>query len=107
MGLTAWREAQSATVANDSPFDNLDEHLDLMVTLQKLLAEHFSDDEMRTLTFHLGIAYDDLPGDGRKGKARELVLLMERKRQLRERCLTLNEIRKMKRLQKSLAPVGD
>ncbi|MBP6016163.1 MAG: toll/interleukin-1 receptor domain-containing protein [Candidatus Promineofilum sp.] len=47
--------------------------------LHQFLIDHFSLDELKTLCFNLGIEFDDLGGDGRAGKARELVLVMQRR----------------------------
>jgi hypothetical protein len=49
------------------------------VKLLKLLTGHFSLDELRTLCFNLGMDLDDLRGEGRSGKARELILFMGRR----------------------------
>ena len=46
------------------------------------LAKHFSDGELRTLCFDLGVDYDDLPGSGKADKARDLVAYMERRMRL-------------------------
>lgn len=46
---------------------------DYLVYLRKLLCASFSDEELRTLCFDLGLDYDDLPTQGRANKARELV----------------------------------
>ncbi len=43
---------------------------------------HYSLDEVRTLCFELGVDYDNLPGEGKKGKARELILSESRRRGL-------------------------
>ncbi len=43
---------------------------------------HYSLDEVRTLCFELGVDYDNLPGEGKKGKARELILSELRRRGL-------------------------
>jgi hypothetical protein len=56
--------------------------------LRQVLAERFSDGELRTLCFDLGIEYDDLPGEGKADKARELVAYLER----RDRIPDLKEI---------------
>jgi Effector-associated domain 7/GRAM domain len=48
------------------------------VELRKKIATHFSDDEIKTLCFDLGIEYENLAGDGREAKARELVIHCER-----------------------------
>jgi hypothetical protein len=45
----------------------------------KLIVKHFSIDELKKLCFHLSfVEYDDLGGEGRTGKARELIALSER-----------------------------
>lgn len=46
--------------------------------LHQLLLRTFNAEELTTLCFRLGLAYDDLEGQGRSGKARELVLLLDR-----------------------------
>ena len=43
------------------------------IGLVKKIGERFSEEEIRTLCFQMGVEYDDLPGEGRPGKARELV----------------------------------
>jgi hypothetical protein len=60
---------------------------------RKLLAficDHFDDEELRTLCFDLGVAYDDLPAQGRKNKARELIAHLERRGRLGELLELLN-----------------
>jgi hypothetical protein len=47
--------------------------------LLKLITGHFSLDELRTVGFNLGIELDDLRGEGRTAKARELILYMSRR----------------------------
>jgi hypothetical protein len=44
--------------------------------LRETLDARFNREELRTLCFDLGIDYDDLPGEGRAAKARELVARM-------------------------------
>lgn len=46
--------------------------------VHQLILKHYDAEELRTLCFHLGIAYDDLRGAGREGKAREFILMLER-----------------------------
>lgn len=58
-----------------------DEGLDRSQLLQRLLAQ-FSDGELRTLCFELGVEYEDLGGRGRADNARELIALMERRADL-------------------------
>ena len=44
-----------------------------LTDLRKVLATRFSEQELRDLSFDLEVHYDDLPGEGPSGKARELV----------------------------------
>jgi hypothetical protein len=44
------------------------------VMVQQLLVEYFSLEDIRTLCFEMGVDFDDLPGEGKKGKSRELVI---------------------------------
>ena len=49
----------------------------------------FSEDEIKTLLFDLGLDYDSLPTVGKQGKVRELLALVDRKglvAQLIESC---------------------
>ncbi len=48
------------------------------VELHQKLTNHFNESELRTLCFGLGVDYDDLPGQGKADKARELILYFER-----------------------------
>lgn len=51
--------------------------------IHDFIVDYFSLDELKTLCFKLGIKFDNLGGDALDGKARELVLLMERQTQLK------------------------
>jgi hypothetical protein len=57
------------------------EHL---TDLRKILIRHFNEGELRTLCFDLRIDYDDLPGRGKKDKARELVTYLDRRGRISE-----------------------
>ncbi|MEM7118258.1 MAG: hypothetical protein AAF614_37870 [Chloroflexota bacterium] len=50
--------------------------------LRQLMLEAFNQGEIRTLCFDLGIAYDDLSGENRAGKVRELIAHCQRNGQL-------------------------
>ena len=52
--------------------------IELLTQLRQLLVKRFSDGELRTLCFDLGVEYEDLPGAGKTDKARELVDYMDR-----------------------------
>ena len=47
-------------------------------TLRQILTTYFNESELRNLCFDLGVDYDNLPGEGKGDKARELVALFER-----------------------------
>jgi hypothetical protein len=55
-----------------------------LIRLHEILAKRFDVEELRTLCFHLGVDYDDLKGEGKTGKARELVAFLERHRRIGE-----------------------
>lgn len=57
-------------------------NIELLTQLRQLLSTRFSDGELRTLCFDLGIDYADLPGSGKTDKARELIGYMQRRGQL-------------------------
>ena len=48
------------------------------------LVTHFTEAQLRDLCFELGADYDSLPAEGKAGKARELVVRLERKGRLAE-----------------------
>lgn len=52
--------------------------------LHRILSTRFSLEEFRTFCFDLGVNFDTLPGEGLKGKARELVMYCERHKRIRE-----------------------
>jgi len=46
---------------------------ELLAKLRQILATRFDDGELHTLCFDLGVDYENLPGAGKRNKARELV----------------------------------
>ncbi len=64
-----------------------------LTRLRKLLAAHFSDEELRALYFDLGIDYADLPGKTKIIKAMELVADLDRKNRLSELVEMAGEMR--------------
>lgn len=52
--------------------------------LRQILTQRFSDDELRTLCFDLGLDYDLLPGEGKGGRARELLRYLDRRDRIDE-----------------------
>lgn len=55
-----------------------------LANLLSLLDYHFSEEELRTLCFQLQVAYETLPAQGKKNKARELIEYMVRYQRLPE-----------------------
>lgn len=55
-----------------------------LTKLRQLLTAHFDEEELRTLCFDLGVDLDDLKGEGKAGKARELVAYLERRGRISE-----------------------
>jgi len=47
---------------------------DLLVELRQILTDYFDEEDLKNLCFDLSIDYQNLPAEGKKGKARELVL---------------------------------
>ncbi|HWQ13691.1 MAG TPA: hypothetical protein VNL77_12880 [Roseiflexaceae bacterium] len=60
------------------------QHRDRLTALHRLLSERLSEEELRTLCFDLQVDYEDLPGKGKAGKARELLLYLTRRRRIAE-----------------------
>ena len=50
-----------------------------LTPLFEILDSRFDDEELKTLCLHLDVKYDDLKGEGKTGKARELVLCLNRR----------------------------
>jgi hypothetical protein len=61
--------------------------------LHRLLVQHFSEDELKTLCFELGEDYDNLPGSGKANKARELVSWSQRNGRLVELAEMMQRVR--------------
>lgn len=55
-----------------------------LTQLRQILTDRFGAGELRTLCFDLGIDYDDLPGDGKTDKARELVSYLDNRGRISE-----------------------
>ncbi len=67
-------------------------HLHLVELWQKL-NRHFNREEMRSLCFLLNVEYDDLPGEGREDKARELVRYLNRRGHVSDLVQRCSELR--------------
>lgn len=55
-----------------------------LAKLWQILSERFNESELRTLCFELDEDYEDLPPEGKAGKARELVRYFERRKRIPE-----------------------
>ena len=66
--------------------------ISLQTRLHENLSKLFSEDELRSLCLDMEVDYENLPGQAKAGKARELVRYLERRsrtRELIERCQAL------------------
>jgi hypothetical protein len=54
------------------------------ITVRNILTKHFSPDEIQSICTYLEIDYDNLPGQGKEAKARELVLFLLRRDRIDE-----------------------
>jgi tetratricopeptide (TPR) repeat protein len=57
--------------------------------LYQILDKYYNEQELKDLCFKLDVQYDNLAGEGKADKARELITYMERRGQLRELALTI------------------
>lgn len=58
----------------------------VLATLKNRIIQHFSEDDLKTLCFSIGIDYDSVPGNNKDAKARELII-HARNRNLLKRLL--------------------
>jgi hypothetical protein len=61
--------------------------------LRQTLVDSFNLEELRTFCADLSVDYDNLPGEGKAGKARELVVHMQRRGRLDELKTHINRLR--------------
>ena len=52
--------------------------------IHEALLRRYNMEELRTLCSALDVSFDDLPGEGRSGKAREMIHWLHRNRRLHE-----------------------
>jgi len=57
--------------------------LDRSALFLDILTNLFSEDDLRTLCFDIGVDYEQLPGSSKLGKARELILWCDRRDKLK------------------------
>jgi hypothetical protein len=75
------------------PFNEGARQQRILTRLRQVLDERFDVGELRTLCFDLGIDYDNLPGERKADKARELVSYLERHNRL-SRLVALGRVRR-------------
>ena len=73
--------AEAQTLSEPVDEENLYDHKNL-IRLRNILEEHFNVEELKTLCFDLKIDYENLPGQGKASKARELVDYLKRRRRM-------------------------
>jgi predicted transcriptional regulator len=61
--------------------------------LLPILSARFDLEELRTLCFELGVDFDDLRGEGKSAKARELILRMQRRQQVEKLIKKIRDMR--------------
>lgn len=64
-----------------------------MLEMRQMLLVYFDDSELRDLCFDLDVTYEDLPGQGRKDKARELVAYLDRRGRSPELAEKIEQLR--------------
>jgi hypothetical protein len=62
-------------------------------TLRRNIADHFNDNELQNLCFDLSIEYENLAGETREAKARELVIYCERNGQINQLIKLCRDLR--------------
>jgi hypothetical protein len=65
------------------PLAKTTSHIDL-TKLREILGTRLDAGELHTLCFDLGLDYNDLPGEGTKNKARELVVYLDKRVRIEE-----------------------
>ena len=73
--------------------DNGQNSIDLRNEIFQLMNETLGLDDLKTLCFMLGNEYDNLPGEGKSGKIRELIQSVERQGTVKILVATLSEYR--------------
>ncbi|NKQ37371.1 MAG: SAVED domain-containing protein [Chloroflexi bacterium] len=68
------------------------DHANIVALFEKI-DRHFNDSELRDLCFQLKVDYEDLAGEGKRDKARELVTMMNRHGRLPELVALASQLR--------------
>ena len=85
--------AQAINVETESAVEAHQPTQDYFGRLLQLLDGRFNEEELKTLCFHLGVDYDNLPAIGKAGKARELILHLQRRERIPALIQTGQQIR--------------
>ena len=64
-----------------------------LIHLRRLLTQRFNESELQTVCFDLGVDYENLPGQSKVDKARELVEYLERRDRIPELIETGKRLR--------------
>ncbi len=64
-----------------------------LTQLRQLLTTHFDAEELHSLCFDLGVDYDDLRGEGKANKARELVAYLDRRGRIPDLVAQCSQLR--------------
>jgi hypothetical protein len=71
----------------------------IFTELHRTLIDGYDLEELRTLCAQLGVNFDDLRGEGRQAKARELILWFQRRGKLDELDAIIQEVRRARQMQ--------
>jgi hypothetical protein len=66
------------------PIDGDGDQVVTLVKLRRILSDYFSEGDLRDLCFDMAIDYEDLPGQNKTDKARELVVYCQRRGRINE-----------------------
>jgi tetratricopeptide (TPR) repeat protein len=73
-------------------------------TLRRVLDERFTLDELRVLAYGIGVDTEELPGEGKSGKSRELIAYLERRGRLEDLIREIRRSRPDIRLEEVVEP---
>jgi hypothetical protein len=71
-------KAEAGGRESDEPEPRTSVERERLAELRRTLSARYSESELQDLVFDLGLDYESLPGDGKAGKARELVAHCDR-----------------------------
>lgn len=86
-------DTNNVTTQGDSYLEQRSREQMNPVILRQVITKHFSDSELRDLCFDLNIDYENLPGQGKGDKARELVAYVGRHNRIAELVKEVRSLR--------------